>query len=113
MLYFWKPDPFVELGPPQVTPVGAALAAAGVLFNLDQFAARFWKSGAIKATLLSVDGNPTKDAQLELKTWWQKTVSGINNAFSSQVIHAGKVTPVVIGEGLSSLHRCQSYHQAA
>ena len=39
VLYFWKPDPFVELGPPQVTPVGAALAAAGVLFNLDQFAA--------------------------------------------------------------------------
>ena len=102
LLYFWKPDPFVELGPPQVTPVGAALAASGVLYNLDQFTAAFWGRGAIKATMLTVEGAPTKEAKDELKRWWEKVVTGINNAFSARVINAS-VKPIVIGEGLEGL----------
>ena len=102
VLYFWKPDPYVELGPPQVTPVGAALAASGVLFNLDAFTAAFWGRGAIKATMLTVEGAPTTEAKDELKRWWEKVVTGINNAFSARVINAS-VKPVVIGEGLDSL----------
>jgi hypothetical protein len=103
VLYFWKPDPYVELGPPQVTPVGAALAASGVLFNLDAFTAAFWQRGAIRATLLTTDGASLPSARAELKAWWQKAVTGINNAFSANVINSGKVTPVVIGDGLDSL----------
>lgn len=103
VLYFWKPDPFVELGPPQVTPVGAALAASGVLFNLDAFAAAFWERGAIRATLLTVEGAPNKAAVDELKAWWRKAVSGVKNAFAANVINASAVKPVVIGDGLDSL----------
>ena len=73
MIYFWHPDPGVELGPPTVTPVGAALAAAGVLYNLDAFTAAFWERGAIRATLLTVEGAPNPKQVEELKTWWKKT----------------------------------------
>ena len=103
LLYFWKPDPFVELGPPQVTPVGAALAASGVLFNLDAFTAAFWERGAIRATLLTVEGAPNPKQVEELKTWWKKAVSGVKNAFAANVINASAVKPVVIGDGLDSL----------
>lgn len=102
LLYFWKPDYTVEIGPPTVTPAGAALAAAGVLYNVDQFAAQFFKRGAIKATLLTVDGAPQKDQVNELKRWWQKAVSGIGNAFAANVINAA-VKPVVIGDGMQEL----------
>jgi hypothetical protein len=102
LLYFWKPDPFVELGPPLTTPAGAALAAAGVLYNLDQFAAAFWARGAIKATMLTVEGNPSPEAKSDLKKWWQRAVSGVNNSFAANVISAS-VKPVVVGEGLESL----------
>lgn len=103
LLYFWKPDPFVELGPPQVTPVDAALAASGVLFNLDAFTAAFWERGAIRATLLTVEGAPQKAQIDELKAWWKKAVSGVKNAFAANVINASAVKPVVIGDGLDSL----------
>lgn len=102
MIYFWKPDPHIELGPPAHTPVGAALAAAGVLYNADQFAAAFFSRGAIKATLLTVDGNPSPEAKNDLKRWWQRAVTGINNSFATNVISAS-VKPVVVGDGLDSL----------
>jgi hypothetical protein len=57
LLYFWKPDPSVELGPPTTSAVMAALSAAGVLYSIDAFAAAFVNRGAIKATLLTVEGN--------------------------------------------------------
>ena len=103
MIYFWHPDPGVELGPPSATPVGAALAAAGVLYNIDKFAASFWERGAIRATLLTVEGAQNKAAVEELKIWWQKAVSGIKNAFAANVINSTYVKPVVIGDGLDSL----------
>lgn len=102
LIYFWHPDPTVELGPPTVSPVGAALSAAGVLYNVDAFAAAFINRGAIKATLLTVEGNPDEDEKKRLKSWWQRAVTGMSNAFSSNVFSAA-VKPVVVGEGLESL----------
>ncbi len=102
LIYFWHPDPTVELGPPTVSPVGAALSAAGVLYNVDAFAAAFINRGAIKATLLTVEGNPEEGEKQRLKSWWGRAVTGMSNAFSSNVFSAA-VKPVVVGEGLESL----------
>lgn len=101
--YFWQPDPYVELGPPLSSPVLAALAASGVLHNLDAFAAAYFARGAIRATLLTVSGNPPQSEKERLKTWWGQFMSGIKNSFSSAVVNADAVTPVVIGEGLAEL----------
>ncbi|OQA96949.1 MAG: Phage portal protein [Chloroflexi bacterium ADurb.Bin222] len=103
--YFWNPDPFVELGPPESSPAQAALAAAGVLYNVDEFAAAFFARGAIKGTLLTVAGNPPDAEKQRIKSWWQRLFSGITNAWSDAVVSADMVTPVVVGEGLESLER--------
>ncbi len=102
LVYFWRPDPFVEIGPPTSSPVKAALAAANVLLNVDLFAAAFFQRGAIKATLLTVEGNPPKSEKEALKAWWERMLSGIRNAFSTEVVSAS-VKPVQIGEGIGDL----------
>lgn len=101
--YFWQPDPFVELGPPDSSPLMAAVAASGVLYNLNQFSAAYFKRGAIKATLLTVQGAPVAQERDRLKTWWQKLVTGVNNAWATEIVNADAVTPIVIGEGLKEL----------
>lgn len=102
LVYLWRLDPTIELGPPTGSPVTAAMSAAGVLFAVDQFAAAFVNRGAIKATMITVEGNPDEDEKKRLRSWWQRAVTGIQNAFSSNVFSA-IVKPVVVGEGLESL----------
>lgn len=103
IIHFWNPDPFVEQGPPLQSPVTAALAAAGVLMSVDEFSAKYFERGAIKATILAVSGGDAK-SQKELATWWKRVVTGINNAFASRVIQADSIKPTIIGEGLEELN---------
>lgn len=102
-VYFWLPDPFVEVGPPINYPAQAAANASGVLLNVDMFAANFFKRGAIKAMLLTVKGLPKESERQKLEDWWKNVVAGIKNAFGAKVINAEAVTPVVVGEGLKEL----------
>lgn len=102
-IYFWTPDPYVEIGPAINFPAQAAANASGVLLNMDIFAASFMKRGAIKVTLLSVKGMPKPAEREKLEDWWSNLVSGVKNAFTGKVINADAVTPTVIGEGLKEL----------
>ena len=87
---------------PRPAPAAAAMSAAGVLYNVNEFAGAFFKRGAIKATLLTVEGNPPQAERERLKAWWQRFFSGINKAFAAEVVSAA-VTPVIVGEGLAEL----------
>lgn len=102
VIYFWLPDPFVEIGPPTSSPAQSALSAARVLFNLDEFVAKFFERGAIKATLLTVEGNPPLAEREKLKSWWQRLFDGIRNAWQTEVVSAA-VKPVIVGEGIQEL----------
>jgi hypothetical protein len=104
IVYFWYPDPSVELGPPSSWPAYVALNACGVLANIDEFAKRFFAHGAIRAMLFAMDGASQADAQ-RFESWWKKFVSGIQNAFTTKVINAQKVQPVVVGEGIKELEK--------
>lgn len=101
LVYFWLPSLTSELGY-GVAPVHVALQAAGVLANLDRFAENFFMRGAIKATLLQVDGTPPKSELEALQTWWKRMVAGVQKAWESVAIRAS-VNPVVIGEGLADI----------
>lgn len=103
IVYFWVPDPFVELGPPSASPATAALAAAGVLFSADDFARIFFDRGAIKATILGVPQATQPDQKEELEAWFTRLINGLGNAFATKVINADAVIPTVIGEGLEGL----------
>ena len=86
IVYFWLPDPSVEIGPPKGWPAKAAFSAAAVLFNMDAFTANYFARGAVKATLLSIPSN-TKDAEAQkIKTWWNSFVSSVKNAWSANVL---------------------------
>jgi len=102
IIYFWYLDPYVEIGPPSSWPVQAAMAACGVLANIDEFARNFFMRGAIKAMLFAMEGISPQEGQ-KFESWWKRFVGGINNAFTTKVLNAAKVTPVVVGEGIKEL----------
>ena len=103
IIYFWQRDPFVEIGPPQASPAQAAASAAGVLFNVDKFAAAFFERGAIKATLLTTQ-NILPAERERLKSWWKRMFGrGMDSAWQTEIVNADMVKPVVVGEGLESL----------
>src|SRR3990167_3218937 len=103
IVYFFLPDPYVEVGPAKSYPAQAAANACGVLLNIDVFAAGFFERGAIKAMLLTVKGIPVEAERQKLEAWWKRVVSGVKNAFGAKVINAEAVTPVVVGEGIKEL----------
>lgn len=87
---------------PRTAPASAAAAAANVLYNTAEFSKAFFARGAIKATLLTVDGVPLPAEREKLKTLWERMLSGIKNAFAVDVVSAS-VKPVVIGDGIQEL----------
>jgi hypothetical protein len=84
------------------SPVEAALAAAGVILNVDLFASSFFERGAVKATLLTVEGEPQPQERSRLLAWWRRVSSGSKGAWGSDVI-AASVKPTIIGEGIKDL----------
>ena len=100
VIYIWQKG-LSEIYPKR-SPAHAALAAANSLNALDAFVASFFSRGAVKATLLTVKQQPLPAEANRLKAWWMRTVSGMRNAFASEVISA-EVEPIVIGEGISEL----------
>ena len=103
IIYYWLEDPYKEIGPPDSCPGKAALMASGVLANVDEFMAGFFKRGAIKAMLLTVQGQPPPAERKKLEEWWGRVVSGVKNAFGAHVVNADQIKPVVVGEGLKEL----------
>lgn len=98
LVYCWLPILDRDIGP-GVAPVAVALRAAGVLNNLDIFLEGFFDRGALRVTLLTVEGNPAEREIQKLESWWRKVVSGVKNAFASVGVRAN-VKPVTIGDSL-------------
>jgi HK97 family phage portal protein len=98
VVHFWLPNLHAEVGP-GVAPARVALNAAGVLHHLDVFTENFFRRGAIKMTLLTVEGNPSRAELDRLESWWRRLVAGARRAWQSIAIRSS-VKPVVIGDGL-------------
>jgi hypothetical protein len=107
-VYFWPADEGVEIGPPQTSPVQAALLSAGANYYTSRFIADFFARGAIKGTLLAVKGNPPQTERDRIKAWFKRTFgSGSRSQFGTDVINADAIEPVKIGEGLESLNNSE------
>lgn len=99
--YFWGPSIAIELGPDSLmAPVAVTLAAAGLLHYLDRFATSFFQRGAVKVTLLTVEGDPKKGEVEKLDQWWKRVAAGVKNAFGSVVVRS-TVKPQVIGSSIN------------
>lgn len=102
LVYFWLPDPFVELGPAEHYPGKAAMAAAGALRSMETFLTGYFDRGLIKATLLKYTTPVSVEEGKRVKEWWRRVAQGVKNAFATEIIR-GDFEPMVIGEGLKDL----------
>jgi hypothetical protein len=100
VVYIWRRG--LSETDPMPPPAQAGANAAHVLWGKDEFAKAYFKRGAIKAGLLTVDGNPLPAERARLKSWWQRLMGGLSNAFNAEVVSAA-VTYVPVGEGLAEL----------
>jgi HK97 family phage portal protein len=94
--YVWQPDPFVEIGP-GIAPAATALINAGVIQSIAQYSSAFFERGAISPTILTFSGNPPKDERDRLKTWWKRVVTGMRNAFTTEVLIGGGIEVNTLG----------------
>jgi HK97 family phage portal protein len=101
IVYFRLSNAMSELEP-GTPPAQAAMADASVLHNMSAFKSAYFERGAIKATILTIDGNPAEAEVKKLEQWWKRFFSGVRSAWATAAVRAG-VTPVVVGEGLESL----------
>lgn len=97
IIYFRIQNPLGELVPDMPQALSAA-ASAGVIINYEKFISEFYKRGAVKATVLSVDRSVPPREREKLRNFWQDMMSGIKNAFTTEVI-SGEVNAKVVGEG--------------
>ena len=103
--YFWYPSPMSEVDYAP-SPVQAALQSANVIASLDQFAKQFFERGAIKATILQVDGSTPVRERQKLKDWWERVTTGLGNAWRTEVASSA-VNPIVVGEGIAEIANTQ------
>ncbi|NJN65463.1 MAG: phage portal protein [Chloroflexaceae bacterium] len=110
VVWFWMPGLACEVGP-GVAPAQVALASARLLHHLDRFIEGFFRRGAIRATLLTVEGNPPAAELERLQSWWRRLVSGARNAWESVAVR-NTVKPVTIGDGLGDIQNRELTTQA-
>ena len=101
IIYFRLWSPKDDLGP-GVAPAQVALEAAGLGRAANQWAANFFKQGAIPAVILTTD-QPIPAPEVErVETAWDRLYSGVKRAFKTAVLRYG-LTPHVVGQPVKDL----------
>jgi HK97 family phage portal protein len=111
LIYWWLPDPFVEIGPPKAWPAQDALSACGVLSNLATFVSLYFQRGAIRPMLVYAKGSPGQPERERMEAWFNKIFNGIRGAFKARVFNADTVETKVIGDGLDQLRDVELTNQ--
>lgn len=106
-VYIWLNNP-VNTNYPGISPLKASYLSGFSLYNLDAFTQRFFKNGAIRATLLKIGSDnplkpiPTREEISRLQRLWNNLLTGTRNAFRSLVL-ANDISTEQIGDGLKEL----------
>lgn len=106
IVYLWLPDPSVEIGPPAVYPLAAALVSANALDRINVFVKDYMERGAVKAMLLAAKQMPTKEEAERVETWFNKFMRGAKS-LTWKVFNADAITPTIVGEGLEAFKGIQ------
>jgi len=75
----------------------------GVLYNMDEAAAAFFKRGMMKITAFVVPPGTTETDKQQFEEKVQQTVTGVKNFFKTIFLRAGQVSTVDLGGGLEGL----------
>ena len=101
IIYFWLQNLSAELGP-GLGWISTVLDEAQLAQFMNTFSKDFFERGAIPATVLSVEGNPSEDALKSLERWWNKLLSGAKNAFKTHAISAS-IKPTILSFPIDQL----------
>lgn len=101
LLWYWEPNVAGEDGPGQSVAY-AALRKANALDKMDAAVQQFFERGMIRATILTVDGNPPQAEMTKLESWWKRLFSGVKGAWNTAAFRA-QVKPQIIGDGLEAV----------
>lgn len=101
LLWYWEPNIAGEDGPGQSVAY-AALRKANALDRMDAAVQQFFERGMIRATILTVDGNPPQAEMTKLESWWKRLFSGVRGAWNTAAFRA-QVKPQIIGDGLEAV----------
>lgn len=79
MFYVWIQDAFTEVGASPNTPIKAAMAAAGVLRNLDEFVQSYFEGGAIDPVIAAIPRSTPTEERDRMESWLNRALTGIKN----------------------------------
>ena len=102
IVVIYDPDYLTETGPGQSSPAMAALTASGVLYSYDTFVTKYFDKGALRPSVLLVEGADVNE-QTRLQHWWQDVFTGKENAFAAIVMRAKSFVMQTLGDGLDTL----------
>ena len=102
LIYFWMPDPDVEIGPALSYPAGAALLSAKLLFSFDDTIQTYSERGFVPATLLSAKGMPGPAEREKAENWWNRFLRGWTKE-AAKIVNAEAMTVNRVGSGMDEL----------
>lgn len=102
LLYFWLPDPDVEIGEPLAFPAGDALMAANLLYSMDSTISVYSERGFVPATLLAVKGMPAANERERAETWWNRFLRGWTKE-AAKILNAETMDVKQVGAGMTEL----------
>lgn len=79
IFYVWIQDAFTEVGASPNTPIRAAMAAAGVLRNLDEFVKSYFEGGAIDPVIAAIPRSTPQFERDRMESWLNRALTGIKN----------------------------------
>jgi len=102
LLYFWEPDPRVEIGPPLGWRMTAMLDAAGLLRWYDYFVSEFAKRGGVLPTMLMVKGIPNVQERERVENYWDRFIRGTFRV-AGKIFNGDSMDVKTVGEGPGSM----------
>lgn len=105
IIYSFIQDPLSELMP-EIPQVLAAATSAKVVLSYEDFVAKFYERGGVKASILSVDRSVPPKERTRLRDFWENFMTGGKNAWTTEVISAD-VDVNVIGEGVGDSEKTE------
>ena len=94
-----------------VGTVQACLNDAALMNYQTRFASRFFEAGAMPMVVWGADGVVSDDEKKRIQSFFQKTASGVGNAFRNLVLKT-KLTPNVVSQDLDKMSMPELYDQA-
>lgn len=102
MLYFWLPDPDVEIGPAKSFPAGTAYLSSLLLNSMDTTIQTYSERGFVPATLLSAKGMPSQNERERAESWWNRWLRGWTKE-AAKIVNSEAMTVTRVGAGLEEL----------